>query len=195
MDLLDIEIRPGSGFDIADIHNSLRLIDDQGPIGRKKLAEGVGVGEGSVRSLLDILKSEGYVNSTPNGHILTEKGMEELADMDKRMVQLDAGEITVGEADVAMIVRGASNAVGKGVSIRDEAIKAGAAGATTIIFENGDFEFPDMKLEVESKIKRKLEEKFQLEDGDAVIIGSSDNRIDAERGTLAGARYLSKFET
>lgn len=193
MNLLDIEIRPGSGFDIADIHNSLRLIDDQGPIGRKKLAEGVGVGEGSVRSLLDILKGKGYVNSTPNGHILTDRGRDKLANMDKRTVQLDADEITVGETDVAITVRGASDAVSKGVSIRDEAIKAGADGATTIIFENGDFEFPDKKLKVGSKIKRKLEEKFHLENGDVVIIGSSDNRIDAERGALAGASYLSKF--
>lgn len=190
MNLLEIGVKPDSRFSRADVLACLRLIDNHAPIGRKKLGEKIGIGEGSVRSILTILKGENYVSSTPRGHVLTDKGKHRLGDIERKLVQLDAGGITVGGTDAAVIVEGASYLVDNGVSVRDEAIKAGAEGATTLIFENGDFEFPGMKLDLKSKIKRKLEEEFRLEDGDVIIIGSGDDRVDAEKGALAGADYL-----
>lgn len=186
-----VEIGLNSKFGEVEIHKALELLGEHGPIGRKRLAENLNLGEGSMRTLLDHLKEEDYVSSAPRGHSLTDEGKHELSRMEERFLKFNAGSLTVGKIDVATTVRRASDGIKRGIAKRDEAIKAGAKGATILVFENGDLRFPKLDFEIDPQVKSNLKDHFQVEEGDVIIIGTADNELDAERGTLAAAKTIS----
>jgi len=128
-------------FDEVQVRRALELIDEKGPIGRKRLVDFLEVGEGSVRTILDRLKDKGFISSSSRGHEITEDGRKRL-DEGLEFLQMDAGDLTVGYVDVATVVEGVSNLVDKGIEQRDEAIKVGAEGATVLVYENGDLVLP-----------------------------------------------------
>ena len=104
-----------------------------------------------MRTILNQLKKQSLITSSRGGHALTAKGRRALGKPLKFM-QVDAGNLTVGEVDVATIVRGAAAKVKKGIEQRDEAIKAGADGATVLVFKAGKLQFPDGFTKVDEKV-------------------------------------------
>jgi hypothetical protein len=68
-----------------------------------------------------------------------------------------------------------ADAIKSGIEQRDIAIKAGAIGATTLIFQNGIFLIPGTNfnaLSEEPQIQKKLIESLHPENNDVIIIGS-----------------------
>ncbi|KXA92662.1 hypothetical protein AKJ65_07235 [candidate division MSBL1 archaeon SCGC-AAA259E19] len=183
---------PRTQFRREDLWRALAIIGDEGLIGRKKLAEELGVGEGSARTLLDQLKERDLVVSRPSGHSLTERGEEELAGKCPELLSVDAGSLTVAEEDVATIARNAESGIRRGVEERDEAMKAGAEGATILVSKDQGLRMPGVGDEVEEDIASELVEGLNPSEGDVIIISSGENRRDAERGALAAAESLQK---
>ncbi len=180
---------PRPRFDEVQMKKALELIGKNEPIGRKRLAEKLGVGEGSMRTILDRLKGEGFVSSTARGHVLTDKGEKELED-GRQFLRFDAGDLTVGENDVATIVRSVADKVDLGISQRDEAIKVGAEGATVFVFRDDDLSLPSSGEDLDEGVKSRLLEFFNPSNGDVIIIGTADDEISAERGALTAAESL-----
>jgi len=175
----------------AEVHvrRALELIAEHKTIGRKQLAKRLGVGEGSMRTILNQLKKQSLITSSRGGHALTAKGRRSLG-KPLEFVQIDAGDLTVGEVDVVTIVRGAAAKVKRGIEQRDEAIKAGADGATVLVFKAGKLQFPDSFTKVDEKVG-KLIKTFGPRDGDVVIIGTGRDVAKAEAGAKAAARTLT----
>ncbi len=176
-------------FDKVQVRRALELIDEKGPIGRKKLVDFLDVGEGSVRTILERLKDKGFISSSSRGHEITDEGRESL-EGGMEFLQIDAGGLTVGDVDIATLVKDVSNLVDKGIEQRDEAIKVGAEGATVLVYEDGDLALPDGLGDVERDVSSELLDNFELSDGDVVIIGTGGSVLDAERGALAAAESL-----
>jgi DNA-binding PadR family transcriptional regulator len=176
----------------AEVHvkRALELIAEHKTIGRKQLAKKLGVGEGSMRTILNQLKKQSLITSSRGGHALTAKGRRALG-KPLEYVQVDAGDLTVGEVDVATIVRGAATKVKRGIEQRDEAIKAGADGATVLIFKAGELRFPDGFAKVNENVE-KLIKMFRPREGDVVIVGTGRDAAKAEAGAKAAARSLVK---
>lgn len=174
----------------AEVHvrRALELIAENKTIGRKQLAKKLGVGEGSMRTILNRLKKQSLITSSRGGHTLTAKGGRALG-KPLEYVQVDAGDLTVGEVDVATIVRGAATKVKRGIEQRDEAIKAGADGATVLVFKAGELQFPDGFSKVDKKVG-KLIKTFGPRNEDVVIIGTGGDVTKAEAGARAAARTL-----
>lgn len=177
----------------ADIHIQMALdqIAKYGWVGRKQIAESLGVGEGSVRTILNQLKERGLITSSRGGHALTEKGKLLLSEPSE-FVRVDVGDLTVGKVNVATVVRGAAQKVKLGIEQRDEAIKAGADGATVLIFKGGKLRFQDGFLGVEKEASQKLMKALNPGEGDVVIIGTASDIRLAEAGARAAARILTK---
>lgn len=175
----------------AEVHvrRALELIAEHKTIGRKQLAKKLGVGEGSMRTILNQLKKQSLITSSRGGHALTAKGRRSLG-KPLEYVQVDAGDLTVGEVDVATVVRGAAAKVKRGIEQRDEAIKAGADGATVLIFKAGKLQFPDGFAKADAKKVEKLIEALGPRDGDVIIIGTGRDAATAEAGARAAARTL-----
>ncbi|SES93804.1 sugar-binding transcriptional regulator [Anaerobranca gottschalkii] len=96
-------------------HNILRTIAHLQPIGRRGLANQMGLGERVLRTEIDFLKSQGFINVNPSGMNLTEEGIElltEMADYVKELLDLknieEQLEIKLGIGQVN-IVPGDSN--------------------------------------------------------------------------------------
>lgn len=150
------------------------------------------IGEGSTRTILNQLKDRGLVEPSPAGHSLTKAGRSKLREKTKRLVSIDAGDLTVGKKDVAVLVLGAGSEVRLGIKERDEAIKAGAKGATVLIFRDGRLQLPGVSKEIDEKVASEIKSELDPSEGDVIIIGSGETEKEAERGALAGARYISK---
>lgn len=167
----------------------MELIAERKGLGRKQLAKELGIGEGSARTILDRLKRQGLITSSRGGQSITAKGKRELGEA-LEYVQIDAGDLTVGDVDVATVVRKAAAKVKRGIEQRDEAIKAGADGATMLIFKGGKLQFPDGFLEVKQEVRDELTRVFKPREGDVIIIGTARDAVKAEAGAKAAARTL-----
>ncbi len=170
---------------------ALDLISRQRRIGRKQVAAKLGIGEGSVRTILDYLKENGLIDSTRGGHALTEKGRATLGEP-LEFVQINAGDLAVGRASVATIVRGAARRVKRGIEQRDEAIKVGAGGATVLVFKSGRLIFQGGFAKVGSETGEALKKALQPQEGDVIIIGAADDIATAEAGARAAAQALRR---
>jgi DNA-binding PadR family transcriptional regulator len=176
-------------FTDAQIRRALELIAERKGIGRKQLARELGIGEGSIRTILNRLKERSFITSNRSGQLITAKGRRELGKT-LEYVQIDAGDLTVGDVDVATIVRKSAARVSRGIEQRDEAIKAGAAGATVLVYKSRKLQFPDGFQEVKQQFANKLMMIFKLREGDVIIIGSAGDALKAEAGAKAAARSL-----
>ena len=89
----------------------------------------------------------------------------------------------MGKFNYAVLIKGFGFAIKLGIEQRDAAIKMGALGATTLLFNDGKFTMPSVtsynSLKNESHVYKLLVDKLKPEQGDAVIIGSDnqDRRI------------------
>lgn len=178
-------------FDEGQVRRALELIGENEPIGRKRLSDKLAVGEGSIRTILGRLKDEGLISSSPRGHVLTDEGKEKFAEEARKFIPIDMGDLTVGEVDVATMVRDASQEVNRGVEERDEAIKVGAEGATVLVCVGEDLRLAGSKEDVEEGLKSDLLEAFRPTEKDVIIVGTGSDEKKAERGALAAAEYLS----
>ena len=178
-------------FTELHVRQALELIAQQRRVSRKELGEKLGIGEGSTRTILNRLKRRGLVTSSRSGHALTAKGRRWLG-KSFEYVRVDAGDLTVGEVDVATIVRGAAKKVKRGIEQRDEAIKAGADGATVLIFKGGKLQFPYGSLRIGKELSSKLVEALKPRERDVILIGTARNIAGAEAGARAAARTLRK---
>jgi len=183
---------PVHRFGDHHVYRALIQLSDGKRRGRKALAESIGVGEGSIRTILEFLREKNFVETRQTGIQITKNGETFLKDLPLNMKEMPRTDISLAEVNVAVHVRRAADAVKTGIEQRDSAIKAGADGATTIIMKGGklivppDFDLDENRPE-ESKLLRAI---FDLEEGDVVIIGTAKNSNDAENGALAAALDL-----
>lgn len=157
-------------------------------IGRKELAGLLGIGEGSARKLLSHLEGKDWVSTTRQGIGLSTKGQKLLAGIGILAKEVHAGNITVGDIDFALRLRGRASKVSNGIPQRDEAIKVGASGATTLVFRK-NLEFCDGfgADRADRRASRVLAKDLELEEGDVLIIGSSPSLELAMDGAFAAA--------
>jgi len=202
MDALKVLIRitsktaPGMSpvYSEAHVLIVLQLIGSSRGIGRQKLSKEIGVGEGTVRTLIRRLTREGLVESSRRGLTLTNLGREALADLLRFIeeTELTNTEVTVGTHDYAVLVKQAANHIKSGVEQRDVALLAGAKGATTLMYDGERLYMPGIGLEPEKSTSKYLIERLKPENGDVIIIGSSDTIISAEIGAKSVALNLIK---
>ncbi len=177
-------------FSDVHIRGALELIQKYGEVSRKQLTEELGVGEGSIRTILDKLKKEKLITSTRGGHSLTEKGKRALG-KPSQFVRIDAGPLTVGNVDVATIVKGAAGMIRQGVEQRDAAIKIGADGATVLIFRGGKIQFPDGYSKIDGRVVDEFK-RLGAREGDVIVIGTGEDAAKAEAGARAAASTIPK---
>ncbi|MDR0524198.1 MAG: DUF2111 domain-containing protein [Candidatus Methanoplasma sp.] len=165
------------------------------PLGRKKLASMLDIGEGSVRTILSILQEDGLIFINKNGVGLTREGLEcwNAVKMDVSPIRVDG--LTIDENDCAVRVPGAARSVLYGCEERDAAIKAGATGATTLVCSNNVLIFPGSNYPVDPKIEKVLRGAFEIMNDDVVIVGTGTTPAAAEKGAvIAGLDLLGGLQ-
>ncbi|MCL2032072.1 MAG: DUF2111 domain-containing protein [Methanomassiliicoccaceae archaeon] len=176
----------------GDYHvwKTLYCISRESPLGRKSLASFLDIGEGSTRTILNMLHEDGLIAINKNGVSLTKEGMDtwKAIRMDVHSVSLP--ELTIGKKDCAVRVPGAAVNVKFGCEERDAAIKKGAVGATTLVCSKGVLIFPGSYYPVDKAVEAALRGCFDISDGDVVIIGTASSTEAAELGAVTAGLDL-----
>jgi len=180
----------------------LRLaIQDEEHLGRYRLVLILGLPDGVTRGLLIKLARMGYLKTEKFvGRSLTpppkgEKRLTELlANLNAHAIrEIDAGDLSLGPKSVVAHIRDGARSVRSGIEQRDAAIRAGAAGAITVIYHDGMFLLPPDGFDLSEKnriIVERLRKEFELLEGDALVIGSGSDKWKAVEGILAAAETL-----
>ena len=159
--------------------------------GRQELARELELGEGTIRTILDILKSKKLLDSTKKGHFLSKKGAEALSQINGQISTLKNAPIQNLYPQfnkVGVVVKNSSN-LGEICKIRDIAVKNKAEGALILKFD-GKLYAPESDYGQDYK---ELEKHFGLENNDVLVIAFSNEKLFAENGALAIAVELNDF--
>ncbi len=183
---------PAPRFRRFHVWKALWTLYRASPIGRQRLTGALGLGEGSVRTIVNFLMKKGLVRADESGMRLTARGRRMVEEAGFFLATVNARGLCVGECDVAVLVRGRAGKVRDGLKQRDEAVSAGAAGATTLVFRGGRILMPP-ETDLDAgypQLARQIRAAFELREGDVVVIGSAGDPRAAEDGALAAAVEL-----
>ncbi|HKZ93358.1 MAG TPA: DUF4443 domain-containing protein [Candidatus Bathyarchaeia archaeon] len=195
-------IAPGKAPYLIEPHivKALATISTESPIGRISLAKTLGLGEGTMRTLIKHLERAKLIETSREGIVLTATGQRLVSNLQSRIsaaVEVPRSSLTVSAFNMAVRVKGAADAVRAGLEQRDAAIKVGAHGATTLVFKHGSLTMPSVKEDIlrnAPKIRESLLCGLKPEESDVVVIGSGDDKLSAEYGAIAAALETLKAQ-
>jgi len=166
-------------------------------VGRGALAKQSGLGEGATRTVLRRLKEKGYVDTIKSGCFLTPAGKlacKSIASWATDVVTVPRSELTMGEHQTAVALKGAGGSMRLGIEQRDSAIRVGAAAATTYIIQSGRFTIPGGSTNCEKDFPSTtwsfLKKSLAPKNNDVVILCGAQDEVSARLGALAAAITL-----
>jgi len=191
-------IGPTESFDLIHVGILIYYLGENAPKSRSELSKFLGLGEGSVRTILKRLKSKGLVKITRDGVVLDNDGVKLYKELKKAfpiIVSSSFEAFSLGQFSAIVLIRSGKNRVIRGLEQRDEAIKYGAKAAITLVYEGKRFRFPgtDENYDVyyPTETWNKVLKNVAPEEGDVVILCSADSPHNALRGCVAAALSLS----
>ena len=179
-------------FTDASVYWALYVLSDGKRMGRKRLSEEIGVGEGSMRRIIETLREREMISIKQTGITITKTGQAYLEELPIDVVDVNLGDSIVGEFSRSVVVRGVADKIQNGMQQRDAGIKAGASGCTTVVFRDGDLYIPpDWNLDKERpEVAKDIREKTKMTEKDVLIVGSGDNLVVATAAALTAAFEL-----
>ncbi|MEM1943601.1 MAG: DUF4443 domain-containing protein [Candidatus Caldarchaeum sp.] len=195
--LLEVrEVRgPAPAFTPVQLLYAVILIGSSAVMGRKRLKELLGIGEGSVRTMLSRLVSSGLAFSSREGLRLTEKGMELYSYLSRTVSELKRVVFEMpwtAKHNFGVVVRGMAGKVSTGVDERDEAVRNGASAAMVLTYTESGLEMPRVSnLSIERpEFAGKIISLFHPSVNDVVIIAGADDEVKSRYAALAAAVKL-----
>lgn len=173
-------------FDVVHVFVALQIMENRGRTSRNALCRGLSLGEGTVRTLVKHLKMHGLVQTSNGGTKMTVKGRGiclGLLTVMPSEISLPKCSVALGKFNYAVLVREFGFAIRSGIEQRDAAIRIGAKGATTLLFNEAKFVMPSNSqdsLKKDPVVRRMLVAKLNPQEGDVIIIGSADSEKTAE---------------
>jgi len=194
------KIAPGRTplFTEAHVIKALEEIEGQEQVGRIKLSRILGLGEGTTRTLIKHLQKENLVEISRSGIELSEFGKRLFSTLRTEIseaIEIPPSPLTVGDSNIAVLVRNAGSAVKYGLEQRDAAMMTGAYGATTLIFSKKRLTMPNLAEDIFKDIPlihNALVSKLNPKENDVIIIGSAEDKRRAELGAKMAAFELLK---
>jgi predicted transcriptional regulator len=186
-DLIDVR----ASYSPVHIVKFLFLLSEA-PMGRFQLMKEMGMGEATIKTLVKRLKKNKLIEPSTKGNVLTKKGNELLKRFLMKIskpIKIDMSEYTVGKYNTAVLVKNSSKKVKFGIEQRDEAIKIGADGATTLICSNNRLVFPGCNRNI-TELEKTLRKYFNIQNGDVIIIGSGLTKKISEEASIKVALSL-----
>lgn len=188
--LHNIVTRKGSSriltFSTPHVFKALQILSKQKYVSRILFCDELHIGEGAVRTLISHLKQDGIVDSIRAGTFLTPKGKKfakKLSDVIASQCIIESCNIAREKYNHVFLVKNHAGIICNGMDQRDFAILYGAKSATTLLFKNNQFVFPNESKDAladDPKTKEILLEKLMPEEDDIIIITSSDDPFVAE---------------
>ena len=165
------------------------LLKIEKPVSRAFLSKSLELGEGTVRSILDILKNEGYIESNNIGHYLSKKGVKFVEKIKDNIAlkQIEGILLFPSKKIITIQIKNPAKTFNV-VALRDEAVKNGAEGALILKYDK-KLRFYDSNYKEDLS---EIENRLKLEMNDLVIVTYADSYKLAEYGAIAAAIKISK---
>ena len=193
MRIIDMPVYgPMFRFTDANVYWALYILSDGKRMGRKRLAEEIGVGEGSMRRIIETLRQWEMISIKQTGITITRTGLGFLAEIPVKVVDIDVGESVVGRYRQAVLVQGVAEKIENGMQQRDAGIRAGASGCTTILIRDGNLTIPpDWNIDAEDPdLAKRIRAATNMTEHDVIIVGGADDEHSAVAAALTAAFEL-----
>lgn len=170
-----------------DILRCLLKIDK--PVSRAELSKILKLGEGTIRSILNILKKNGFLDSNKKGHYLNINGKNIIDKIKNKIIikQIKLDNVFPNKENIAVQIKNPIK-IDKAYILRDIAVKNGADGAIIMSFDNDKLRILDSKFNEDFS---EIEDSFKLNYNDIIIVTSSDSYRLSEHGAIAVAVQLN----
>lgn len=188
--LQNIVSRKGSSkiltFSVPHVFKALQMLHETEYVSRAGFCQSLHMGEGAVKTMIMHLKGESMVDSTKSGTFLTTKGknfIKNILEIIFAECDIRKCQIAQGKFNHAVILKNYSFATKTGMEQRDYTILYGASGATTLIYRDDRFVFPNENTDCllgDERTKEALLTKLRPKKGDMVIIASANDPFVAE---------------
>ena len=188
--LQNIVSRKGSSkvltFSIPHVFKALQLLNQDNYVSRSKFSQELHLGEGAIKTLILHLRNAKMIDTAKSGTFLTNKGRkfsENLTKVIPKECKLTKCKIAPRKFNHAIILKHYSCAIKTGLEQRDYAILYGASGCITLLYKNNRFVFPGEDIDCladDKNTRKKIVENLYPEDGDVIIISSSDDPFVSE---------------
>lgn len=177
MELIDDKnYGPMVRYSDAHLFLLLDILQSRGRMSRKELTEETGLGEGSIRGMLKVLKDWKWIEIKQTGVFITEFGRNSYEKFGLRYVDITNRDYAEGKYQQGIIVGGMAHKVTNGMAQRDLAIRNGASGAVIFVMRDGMILFPE-NWDVD-KNDPKFAERIRatgMKDEDVLILVDSDD--------------------
>lgn len=186
---------PSTSFTPFHIYSAIELLFKE-PLGRNKLAEKLGVGDGAVRTIISRLKDSELIVNSKEGCMLTPKGQQVWSQFEQvfpQRTEIPKTEMTPSEANYAFLVKGCGGKVHSGIDQRDAAIIAGAKRAIAIVTNHGSLYIETVSQCLEKDYPNaaaQILKKVSPQDNDVIIIAGAETMSKAKSGAFAAAWSL-----
>lgn len=191
---------PAAAYTPVHVIKALLIIESSKSVGRVMLARVLGIGEGSVRTIIKRLQQQSLISiDSIGGCALTPVGREVLGQIKKGMVSscpIDLSGLGVTSPSFALQVS-LDASVHSVLKLRDVAIRWGAEGALVFHFSGGRIVVPsitDDLSQTSPSMYYELMSKFRLRDGDYVLAAFAHDIASAEMSALAVFLFLKGIQ-
>ena len=178
-------------FTDANVYWALHILSSGKRMGRKRLADEIGVGEGSMRRILETLREWEMIQIKQSGITITRSGLGFLSEIPLKVIDVDLGDSIVGDYSQSVLVFNVADKIQNGMQQRDAGIRVGATGCTTLVIRDGNLIIPpDWNMDVERPEIAKNVRATGITDKDAIIVGSGNDQRTAMMAALTAAFEL-----
>lgn len=180
---------------------ALVLIDQGAPVGRRALAQALGINDGVARGLTERLSRADIVSVAEGvGVGLSKAGKHSLQAFLRRLsirkiVPLDGSDLIRDKRAVGIHLSGGYERGMTGIVQRDEAIRAGADGSITVAVVGKRLVIPPDNKDLADLAPRenvRFRTEFEPTDKDLIIIGFGNSSSSALTGALAAVLSLQE---
>jgi len=186
---------PSIAFTPFHIYCALEQLS-QGPIGRNRLADKLGVGDGTIRTIISRLKDAELILNTKEGGTLTTQGQgvwQQFEQVFPQRAEIPKTELTTSEFNYGFMIKDQRDKVKSGIDQRDAAIIAGAKRAIVLITNQKGLQVAsvDQSIEEEYTVAAKeILKKITPQNKDVIIIAGAETPLKAKTGAFAAAWTL-----
>ncbi len=186
---------PSTTFTIFHIFYALELMS-QKPLGRNRLADKLNVGDGAVRTIINRLKEAGLIETSKEGCLLTERGLDTWRQFEEFFpvrVDLPKSELSTSDFNYAFLVKNCGQKVQSGIDQRDAAIIAGARKAMVVVYRNGHLSIESVSENIAEQYPEaasQIIEELKPQDNDVIIVAGAETKLKAKRGAFVASWSL-----
>lgn len=165
-------------FTDADAFLLLEMVSKNHGMSRRELSRSLGLGEGSIRTLVEKLKESDLLCVKQTGITIRPQGSEILRSLGMRTIRISVGEYVMGDHQFGAIVNDSSEKVFNGIDQRNIVIRTGGEGCTTWVNRDGrTIMLPDWDVDIhDPSLSKTIRDNAKMGDGDVLIVAGGDTK-------------------